>query len=406
MKVVSARHLLDNDPDLLPVEELPRIFTYSQLQEEYPEEKPYVVDGLYRLGETFNIVGASKTGKSWFALQMALSIVAGRRWLSKETMKGDVLYIDNELQKETLSKRLRCVASAMRIPEQEIDKGFHVISLRGDSRNLNELLPLFKTIGHGRYQLIVMDALYRIIPQGVNENDNGQMKDVYNTIDGYAAMTGAAMSVIHHSPKGDTSQRSVVDLGAGAGSISRCPDAQLVVRQHELSDHAVLDGVVRSSAQPEAMSIRFEFPLWLVAEDVAPVNYDPKAKAQETRAKNAETKKRQEDELALNELLSRIENNKIVKTQLRDGLGWGAARFNRVLAFGEKEGALEVKNLRKRTKPKYGDKKRTEKASKKGRKNAYVIRKFLTLELARNSKNPIETGPIVDPEPDTQSTFL
>ena len=59
-----------------------RFKTYSvtELCSEFPELHNPVVDGLFREGETANLIASPKVGKSWLAYDLALSINTGNRW--------------------------------------------------------------------------------------------------------------------------------------------------------------------------------------------------------------------------------------------------------------------------------------------------------------------------------------
>jgi RecA-family ATPase len=399
-----TRHILDNDPDLIEQTKIlpPKAFSFSELISEYPEERPYVIDGLVRLGETFNVIAASKTGKSWLVLGMAMSIAMGRPWLGRQTQKGNVLLIDNELQPTTLAQRIDLVRQSLGISERDLSAAMTIVPLRGNPHNLNELESVFEQYGPGDFQLVVIDALYRVIPANYNENDNNQMKEVYNMLDKYAARLQAAQAVVHHSPKGDTSQRSTTDLGAGAGAIARCPDAQITVRPHADENLSVLEAICRTSKKPEPATLRFEWPLWHLVSDVAPVIYNPRTRDKEKDKEQKATEKAREDEKNLNALLAECGNEPVVKTKLRTRLGWNPDKFNRVLALGEKEGALEVKNRRKKNGTKNDVKNGPPKRPKKGRPVEVIKRLFLTLELARIGKNPIE----IKQSPENESTQL
>lgn len=50
------------------------------------------IDGIISTG-LFILAGAPKVGKSWLALDMALSIAKGERFLCRETKRGTALYL-------------------------------------------------------------------------------------------------------------------------------------------------------------------------------------------------------------------------------------------------------------------------------------------------------------------------
>ena len=96
------------------------------------------------------------------------------------------------------------------------------------------------------------------------------MTSAFNWIDQYAKATGAAWVLVHHASKGNQAQKSVTDVGAGAGSQSRAVDCHCVLRAHEEPDHVVMESRVRSFLPPKPKVLKWEFPLWRVIEDADP----------------------------------------------------------------------------------------------------------------------------------------
>ena len=239
------------------------IISASDLVETFPNLRPYVIYGVLRQGETMNLIAAPKIGKSWMLLAMLLCIAAGLCWLGRQCQRGCVLLIDNELHPETLAKRVLAVAAALGIDLASIADTFHILSLRGKSQNLATLDKFFRQIKPGQYAVIAIDALYRALPPGCEENSNEDMRDVYNHVDRIADTTKAAVVAVHHSSKGLQSDKGVTDVGSGAGAISRTVDVHCVIRAHEEADCAVMESRIRSGAQPEPMGLRWQYPLWV-----------------------------------------------------------------------------------------------------------------------------------------------
>ncbi|MDZ4849593.1 MAG: AAA family ATPase [Pirellulaceae bacterium] len=208
----------------LPVYDHSKPMPVSRLWDKYRELRPVIVDGLLRRGEVCNIIASPKIGKSFLAGGLAWSVATGQPWLGFDTVLGNVLIIDNELHRETLSNRLWRIANAMEIDTTDDVDAIDVMSLRGQSAPIHSLEQHFGD-DYDRYSLIVLDALYRTLPEGTSENDNAGMMAVYNWLDRYAAKLHAAIVVVHHSSKGDQSDKSIMDVGSGAGSISRAADS-------------------------------------------------------------------------------------------------------------------------------------------------------------------------------------
>jgi hypothetical protein len=305
--------------------------------------RPVVIDGLLRESETMNIIASSKVGKSWCVLDLVLAVATGRNWLETfACAKGPVLVIDNELHEETFTDRVRKVAAARNIPLADVRDAVHVRLLRGKLRDVSQLHGMFKQWGikPGDYSLLVLDAKYRFLPPGTNENSNADMARVYNWVDEMADCFHMSIALVHHSSKGDQSQKAVTDVGAGAGSIARATDTHVILRPHEEEDVAVMDVALRSFAPVPARCYRWEFPVWTPADDLSPDLLGNPAKRKKEQADHAKVQK--EGTL----LLSRLDEYDPQRqgatiSKLRKWTGWGLDKVNRVVASLLQEGILE-----------------------------------------------------------------
>ena len=239
----------------------------------YPHLRPPLIHGLLRVGETMNIIAASKTGKSWLATDLALAIGTGRPWLNCfDTVPGRVLILDNELHRETSAHRIGQVAAARQVDLESLRGTVFIENLRGRLSDIHSLGQYFQSLPRDRFQLIIIDAFYRVLPPNMDENDNGAMASVFNSIDRIADSLNCSFVLIHHSSKGNQSGKAVTDVGAGAGSQSRATDTHLVLRPHEEADAIVLDGAVRSFPPVSARCLRWSFPIWIPDDGLDPAS--------------------------------------------------------------------------------------------------------------------------------------
>ena len=236
------------------------------LKERFPEMRPVLIDGFLRIGETMNIIAAPKTGKSWLVTQLCICVASGTDWFGHVCTPGRVLIIDNELHEETSANRIPLVVEAMRKANPglpNVDDMIDVWNLRGKWKSIADLsvwLPRFKEAG---YRMVVIDAFYRALPKDTDENDNGSIASIYNLIDTFAKQVGCSFVLIHHTSKGNQSQKSITDVGAGAGSQSRAADTHLILREHKDDGFLVLEAVVRSFPRQEPIVLQKAFPLML-----------------------------------------------------------------------------------------------------------------------------------------------
>jgi hypothetical protein len=343
---VNGRIRINNDPDLQqpaekPSSDAPRFepIAFGDLIQQHPALRPVLIEGLLREGETCNIIASPKVGKSFLAGNLAWSVATGVPFLGRKVQQGRVLILDNELHPETLAARLDHIASGMLLSECDRDQ-LDVISLRGRYASVGSLGQSIE-VEPGQYSMIVLDALYRSLPDGTNENDNAAMMAVYNELDALAARWRAAIVVVHHSSKGDQSGKGVTDVGSGAGSISRAADSHLVIRPHDDGQQCVLEAVCRSFPPVEPVSIRFDWPVWY-ATTAEPIVKRPGR--QDTAAQESADRK------AVQEILNLIpgEPKTIQQSTLKAQLGYGANKFNRLTGQLFKQG--KIKEVRKRKK--------------------------------------------------------
>ncbi|GEM_PF-6818165 len=274
-----------------------------------------IIDGYVRRGEVLNIIASTKIGKSWLALYLLFSVATGRNWLGRQTKKGRVLLLDNELHDETIQNRMRSVADAMGISEDEDRDMFEYLDLRGVAVGIGEIEQQLSRFEPGEFTLIVLDAKYRYFCNGLQENSNDDQTTFHNQIDQLAKRLDCVIALIHHSSKGDQGGKAVTDVGSGGGSQSRATDCHVVIRPHDESPElAVLDAALRSFPKVEPISIRWEFPLWSLAADVEAIVKQAPSR-NDTRMDGATRDKT----LAVLEILKREPGNTATEYKLSGG---------------------------------------------------------------------------------------
>ena len=332
----------------IPEQPLPRFMTARELLRTFSTMKEPLIDGLLRREEVMNVIAAPKTGKSWLIMQLALALVTGGKWCGKDCTKSRVLLVDNELHRETLSCRLHRVASTLGISDDDerLD-GLTVFSQRGTEKDMRLLRDQLKEYGGQKFDVVIIDALYKALPQDVDENSNGQITAIYNLLDKYAQEMKAAIVLVHHTSKGNQANKSVTDVGSGAGAQSRSPDTHLTLRQHSAENVVSVFCRVRSFPPVEPFCLRRdENNQWSLAPEFDPWDMEGKdpaptgqaAKRQMTVEDIAET---------IEENLSKLElpmgKTRLVET-IRDNTNASKDKVESALDFLCQGGVLEVRN--------------------------------------------------------------
>jgi len=205
--------------------------------------------------------------------RLALDVAAGAELLGIpgwHCKQGRVVIFDNELHERTMAYRLDAVRKACDYP-QDLLYMIHPYCTRGENINLEGLgQHIYPSIKLAQPIVVVIDALYKYLPEKVSENDNAQMGKVYNLIDKYAGELNASFVIIHHMSKGNQAEKNVRDLGAGGGSINRAADSVMTLREHEMDNHYVMECLARSWPPPKPMVLESDFPSWIVKPDEDP----------------------------------------------------------------------------------------------------------------------------------------
>ena len=261
----------------VPPERPMGILSLTDLIATYPRLRDWQIEGMLRQGETMNLVAPPKSRKTWMLHGLALAMGSGTDWLGMRTRRGRVLLVDNELHGETISHRIQQLSASMAGNDQLLPdwgESVHVLSLRGQL-DRGDLPGLAKILAEARqaadsvpYAMVVIDALYRSLPPGVDENDNSGIARVYNTLDQISKMCGASMVCVHHTSKGSQAGKSITDMGSGAGSQSRAADTHAAIvdrRVEETDPHDWrLERTMRSFSPADSLPLMFDGTQWRV----------------------------------------------------------------------------------------------------------------------------------------------
>jgi len=232
---------------------------------EPPKDPDQILSDVFDRGDKVVLIGSSKSRKTFFLLQMLLSIAAGRAFLGWRISKPrKVLHVQFEIQEHHFHRRLLRMCPAMSINPSDLENRFQILNARG--RNISgpegiEKVGLCARILHA--DIISFDPLYKVLTGDENSNGADGMKGTLELFDRLAEDTGAAIIYAHHDPKGTPGDRSITDRGAGAGVLARDYDASIVMTTHATEDDAfVIETSLRNYRPQEPFTV-----LWTENED-------------------------------------------------------------------------------------------------------------------------------------------
>ncbi|MBQ2161282.1 MAG: AAA family ATPase [Firmicutes bacterium] len=185
---------------------------------------PEVIAGILRQGRKMILTGASKAGKSFLLIELAISIAIGRNWLGHFCTRSKVLYINFELAKDSFTDRLREICSHLNIDPRLLGDMFDTLTLRGMAKQFKDLLPGIKhKVEKGGYKVVILDPIYKTLLG--DENDAKVVSEFCNALDNLSATTGCTVIFCHHHNKSAGESTAAQNRSSGSGVFARDPDA-------------------------------------------------------------------------------------------------------------------------------------------------------------------------------------
>ena len=196
------------------------LYHWSELKT-LPKRK-YLIKSLLDKRAMSVIYGASNSGKTFLALDIAIHIAMGEDWRGQRTRQGKVVYIAGE-GGIGLYERL----SAFKLHhELDYEPDVYIIpttvSLCGDDAQTQDLLERVSSLSD--IALIVVDTLARAIAGG-DENSTKDMSAFVKHCDTLREQTRAHVMIVHHSGKDESK-------GArGSSALKAAIDTEIQVTQ-------------------------------------------------------------------------------------------------------------------------------------------------------------------------------
>lgn len=230
------------------------------------EEREQILKNLVYQGDKMVIIAPSKHRKSFFVLQMALSLATGKSFLALEAAKPcKVILVNYEITAANFHQRMVRSCTSLFLNDDSNLENLTVGNFRGCD---NAIKLVEDKIDELKPDVIIFDPLYKLMDG--DENQASDMKPLLKRFDTLAEKSGAAVFYVHHDAKGTAGDRSITDRGAGSGVLQRDCDATITLTQHasENKDLVVVEALSRNFAPLAPFAARFVNDVFEVAEDV------------------------------------------------------------------------------------------------------------------------------------------
>lgn len=329
------------------IDNLPDIINFSDIST-LPELAPELIEGILRQGHKMIIAGASKAGKSFALIELALAISSGTEWLGHKCRKGKILYLNLEVDGASFLHRVDDVRKGLGM---DAVGDLHVWNLRGENTSIANLAPrLIRRARNSNYAAIILDPLYKI-NEG-DENSASEMARFFNQLDAICKQLGASVICCHHHSKGSQGAKFSQDRASGSGVFARDPDAILDMIQINPRDVELslpegqtawrISYTLREFASPNSTDVIFDYPLHKITHDLEEAEPMNGADAETKRKRSVNTRKDQKSN-RVNRLLSFIEN----WDEIRTGTDHKTPKIEDAIVYFESDRGFSITNIRK-----------------------------------------------------------
>jgi hypothetical protein len=197
-----------------------------------------IIDGLYNFKSTFELVGESNIGKSFFLLGQMACASAGLPFASAKVIKSHSFYFDAEGGSTTLDRK----QALQKTYGDDLD-WLHIIDLQSEGWDITSkagqraiIRHIRTTAGTDPVGLVAFDSLNQSVAlsdKPFDENSSSDMGTVASALKAIADETGACAGVVHHPAKSEKGTRRI---GRGSGALHGAVDFVYFIEQPDESE--------------------------------------------------------------------------------------------------------------------------------------------------------------------------
>jgi energy-coupling factor transporter ATP-binding protein EcfA2 len=231
---------------------------------EFANQAPprWIIKHVLPQAELVVLYGASGSGKSFMALDMAGAIARGTTWRGKKVRQGKVVYIAAE-GAGGFRNRMQAYAQHNQVDLAELNIGvIHAAPNLLEAQDAKDVITAIKASGGA--DVVIIDTFAQTTP-GANENAGEDMGKALGHCKRIHAATGAVVVLVHHSGK-DASKGA-----RGWSGLRAAADAELEVVR--VTDRARMLRLSKQKDGEDELSWGFELDVVQIGvdEDIEPI---------------------------------------------------------------------------------------------------------------------------------------
>ncbi len=199
-------------------------------------EPEWIIEDVCEKDSVIDIYGAPKTGKSFVAVDMALSVSLGLKWHNFNTEQHPVIYLAGEGQRGIA----RRISAWQQFYGHDVFKSELFVSDRGirflDQKDHQELIEHISDVQDemGDIGFIVIDTLARNFGAG-NENSTEDMNLFIERVDALKNIFGCCIALIHHTGHMSSGR------ARGSSVLPAAVDAEFSVKRKDENDQMIVE---------------------------------------------------------------------------------------------------------------------------------------------------------------------
>jgi len=240
------------NPETQPSEDLFSVLRAGDLPKQ-DISRQWLIEGLWSSPAVGVVAGSPKSGKSWLALEMALSVASATPCLEQYDIHdpGPALIYMAEDSLGAVRERLEALTSIRRIEFETLD--LHAITSSSMRLDLaRDQIRLLKTVRALKPRLLVLDPLVRI--HRLDENSAHEISGLLAYLRELHRELDLSIVLVHHTRKNASSKQQAGQGLRGSGDIHAWLDSSLYLRRQQ--DKIILSIEHRSAPTPNPIVLQ------------------------------------------------------------------------------------------------------------------------------------------------------
>ena len=236
----------------------------------------HIVEQVFRALTKIAVIGKWKVAKSFFAIQLGISIASGAEFLGFKTIASNVLYINFEISEEMLQQRIQDLHHKMPSCNPARFKSLTLTDLSLDA-SINELEAILdQSISEGfPVQVLIIDPRMKTITKDSNQDE--VVRAFCVNLDKIISKYKLAVIVVHHEGVATNSDKA----GKGSTVFEAWLDGWFKIKPLSgIADKIREIHIHSRDCESQVVTTKFDYPIHEISQEALDAR---KAKTQKTK---------------------------------------------------------------------------------------------------------------------------